>query len=152
MVDRRPRPGPEQQQHAETNATFENRGTTTDRLLTRRDAPTLLHRTISPISPPSQSEPVIRCSQSRITEIPRGEVCAACPALPGNSSTAAAASSAPVSETTSAIERRSRSGRSSHSAIQRGEAEQREAEHHVDVAAPERGRAEQRHERRQIEH
>ena len=63
--------------NTETNATFENRGTTTDRPATRPDAERLTQRTSSPISPPSQTEPVIRCSQSRITEIPRGEVCAA---------------------------------------------------------------------------
>ena len=50
----------------------------------------LSQSTSSPISPPSHTEPVIRCSQSRITESPRGEVCAACPAAPGMSSTAAA--------------------------------------------------------------
>jgi len=64
------------------SATFEKRGTTTDRLLTRAAAGVASHSTISPISPPSHTDPVSRCSQSSATEIPRGAVCAACPALP----------------------------------------------------------------------
>ena len=60
--------------------------------------------------------------------------------------------SAPVSATSSAIERCRRSGRSSQSAIQRGDAEQREADLEVDVAAAERRHPEQRHERAEGEH
>ena len=43
-----------------TSATFENRGTTTDRALIRAEALTALHSTISPINPPSHTDPVTR--------------------------------------------------------------------------------------------
>ena len=101
----------------ETNATFENRGTHTESPATRRPAGRLAHRMRSPTRPPSQIEPETRCSQSNASESPRGAVWAACPASPGMSSAEAAAASAPVRAKISAIERCSRWGRSTQSAI-----------------------------------
>ena len=79
----------------ETKATFENRGTHTERPATRRPAGRLAHRTRRPTSPPSQIDPETRCSQSNTSERPRGAVWAACPASPGTSSAEAAAAMAP---------------------------------------------------------
>ena len=117
---------------------FEKRGTTTDRPSTRgagRGRPT----DSRPISPPSHTDPEARWNQSNTSVSPRGEVCAACPAAPGTISTAAAASSAPAVAPNSATDRLSRSGRSSHSATQRRDAEQREAQLQIEHRPPERG-------------
>ena len=99
----------------DTNAVFEKRGTQTTSPAMRRATEKLRHMTSSPISPPTQIEPATRWSQSKRSVAPRGDVCAACPASPGRSNTAAAAATAPVTERISAMERRSRSGRSIHS-------------------------------------
>ena len=58
-----------------------------------------------------------RRSQSKASESPRGDVCDAWPARPGNTSAAPAAASAPAAESSSASDRRSRSGRSTEIAI-----------------------------------
>ena len=128
----------------EPSATFEKRGTThRQRRRRARAAGRLSQSTSRPTSPPSQTEPAARCSQSNSSVSPRGEVCAACPAAPGHDQHRGRGRAARRSvAASSAIERCSRSGRSSHSAIQAGEAEQREAELEVDDRAPERGHAE----------
>ena len=95
---------------------------------------------------------VVSETQSNSSISPRGEVWAACPARPGTISTAAAAISAPVTATRPATERCSRSGRSTHTAIHGGHAEQREAQLEVDDRAAERGHPEQRHQRADVEH
>ncbi len=102
----------------ETNATFEKRGTVTASPATRLPAERLPQTTSRPTSPPSQSEPEARWSQSSSSETPRGAVCPACPEVPGRTSTAAAAASAPPVAASSAIERCSRRGRSTQTAIQ----------------------------------
>ena len=115
-------------------------------------APTLAQSTSRPIRPPSQTEPEARCSQSKSSVSPRGEVCAACPAAPGTISTAAAADQ----RTT----RRDQLGDRAMLALRTvepqrdpcGDAEQREAQLEVDDRAAERGHAEQRHQRREVEH
>ena len=96
----------------ETSATFENRGTTT---ASARDAPRggqAAQRTSSPTRPPSQSEPEATWSQSSATARPRGAVCAAWPAAPGITSDGGRGREAPPAARISAIERCSRSGRS----------------------------------------
>jgi hypothetical protein len=96
----------------------ENRGTTVESADRRRFEPIVNHSTSSPTRPPSHSDPDVRCSQSNSREYPRGEVWAAWPAATGIIRTAAAASTAPVVATISAIDRVSATGRSSHSAVQ----------------------------------
>ena len=96
----------------ETKATFENLGTQTASAATRRSAGTLRQRTSRPTRPPSHTEPAARWSQSTLSERPRGAVSAAWPARPGIASTVAAAANAPAPATSSATERRGRSGRS----------------------------------------
>jgi len=100
----------------ETKATFEKRGTQIDSTDMRLAAGRLRQRTSSPISPPIQSEPETRWSQSKASASPRGAVWAACPDAPGTISAAAAATTAPRPARISAIERASRSGLSTQSA------------------------------------
>ncbi len=102
----------------ETSATFENRGTIVASPSTRRPRPSPTQISSSPIRPPNHTDPAARCSQSNTSVRPRGEVWAACPAAPGTISTAAAASTAPAIAPNAATERCSRSGSSSHTAIQ----------------------------------
>ena len=97
----------------DTNAALEKRGTQTTRPAVRRATGRLDQRTSSPMSPPTQSAPEARWSQSRTSASVRGDVCAAWPAAPGTSSSAPAASSAPHRERRPATDRRARSGRSS---------------------------------------
>ncbi len=61
----------------ETNATREKRGTQTESPGMRRSLPNPAPAAISPIRPPTQSEPEATWIQSSATETPRGDVSAA---------------------------------------------------------------------------
>ena len=135
-----------------TRATAEKRGTTTLSAARRRPAPRLNHRISSPTRPPIQIEPEIRCTASNGTDRPRGEVCPAWPTLPGSTSTAAAAIAAPTPAASSATDRTRALGPVHPQRDPAGDAEEREAHLHVDVAAPERGGPEQWHQRAEVEH
>ena len=136
----------------ETNATFEKRGTTTESPATRRPAGRLAQTTSRPTSPPSQIEPETRWSQSSRSERPRGAVCAAWPDGAGDER-------APPPRRRARAEAAEELGDRAVLALgpvdperdPRGDAEEREADLHVDVAAPERRHAEQRHERADVE-
>ena len=102
----------------DTRARFEKRGTTTESTPMRRAAGWAAQSRSSPARPPTHSAPDVTCSQSSATASPRGAVCAAWPAAAGITSADAAAATTPIPARISAIERCSRSGRSTHSAIQ----------------------------------
>ena len=85
-------------------ASFENRGTDVASTSARR-SPAKASSTSSPASPPIQSEPDTRCTQSKVSDSAAGEVCAACPASPGTASMAPPASTAPTIASSAAIDR-----------------------------------------------
>ena len=85
-------------------ASFEKRGTDVASTSARR-SPAKASSTSSPASPPIQSEPDTRCTQSKVSESAAGEVCAACPASPGTASMAPPASTAPTIASSAAIDR-----------------------------------------------
>ena len=134
-----------------TSATFENRGTTTDRLLTRSDAPTAAPQDDQSDQP---AEPQRAGDQMKPVEDHRDPARGGLRRVPG----AAGQQQHRCRPQQRAGERHDLGDRPSLAvgpiepqSGPGGEAEQREADHHVDVAASERGRAEQRHERPEIE-
>ena len=77
--DRRPGAGAQQHQHRQQRHVREPRHHDRQRRDPQRRAGRLNHSTSSPTSPPSHSEPEIRCSQSNGSDRPRGEVWAGVP-------------------------------------------------------------------------
>ena len=133
----------------ETNATFENRGTHTERPATRRPAGSLAQhqqpdQAAQPDRPRDQVQPV-----EREREPARGGL-AACPASPGTSSAEPAATSAPVRARISAM-----SGARAAGGRPRARSQPRPEEGHadldIDIRAPERGYPEQGHKLADIE-
>ena len=138
----------------ETSATAEKRGTTTlsaaHAALARRRAN---HSTSSPTRPPIQIEPEIRCSASNGDRQAARRGLAGVADAPGHD---AAPRRPPTARPGAGGELGDRAARALGPVDPQrdpgGDAEQREAQLHVDVAAPERGHAEQRHQRAEVEH
>ena len=135
----------------ETSATFEKRGTATARPGAAEPGGSASPSTSRPTSPPSQTEPAARWIQSSASERPRGAVCAAWPAAPGTTSTAAAAASAPPVGEQLGDRALLALGPVDPERDARREREQREADLQVEEAAAERRRAHQRHERADVD-
>ena len=136
----------------ETNATFEKRGHADRRApATRRAAGRLRQSDEQPDRARRARSSRRRGGASRAASASRAARSARRDRGARDDSTAAAAASAPTPASSSAIERCSRSGRSTQMRDQAATHEEREAELEVDVAAAERGHPEERHERADVE-